>query len=136
MVHDFIARLDYQFGAVAGSDVVMQQFYQITQSKNEKVGNFATCIDIALDKRRVQFLNHVMRQRRGNLLKDHYFYGMNKSLRDSVCYLHNNGAMTHKDLLQEIRMIETEALDPTKVETTAATVVPDLKLVGSGKKWP
>ena len=49
-VHDYIARLDYQFGVVVGPDVLMQQFYQITQSKGEKVGNFATYIDMALDK--------------------------------------------------------------------------------------
>ena len=44
-VHDYITRLDYQFGAVAGSDVLMQQFYQITQSKDEKVHNFVNHID-------------------------------------------------------------------------------------------
>ena len=41
MVHDNIARLDYQCGAVAGSDVLMQQFYQIMQNK---IGNFATYV--------------------------------------------------------------------------------------------
>ena len=49
----------------------MQQFYEITQSK---VGNFANCINVTLDEK-------------GHLLKDFIFYGMNKSLRDSVHYL-------------------------------------------------
>ena len=38
-VHDYIVRLDYQFGVVSGPDVLMQQFYQIMQSKGENVGN-------------------------------------------------------------------------------------------------
>ena len=69
-------RLDYQFGAVAGSDVLMQQFYQITQKQGEKIGDFAIHIDIALDEIRVQFPNLINKAKKGCLLKDHYFYGM------------------------------------------------------------
>ena len=35
--------------------------------------------------------------------------------------------MTHKDLLQEVRTVETEALDLTKVKTTATVVDTDLE---------
>ena len=94
-VHYYIMRLDYHFGVVAGFDVLTQQFYQITQNKGEKVRNFTTHINITLDKNRVQFLNLINKAKKGWLLKDHYFYGMSKSLRGSVCYLYNNEAVTH-----------------------------------------
>ena len=66
---------------VAGSNVLMQQFYQITQSKGENVGNFAAHVDVALDEIRVQFPNLINEAEKRCLLKDHYFYGMSKSER-------------------------------------------------------
>ena len=108
----------------------MQQFYQITQSKGEKLGNFATYIDFTLDEIRVWFLNLINEGKEGCLLRDWYFYGMSKSLTDSVHYLYNNEAVAHKDLLQEVRMIETEALDLTKVKTTVTIVDIDLEVGG------
>ena len=62
-------RLDYQFGAVAESDVLMQEFYQIMQNKNEKVGDFTTHIDITLDEIRVQFLNLINEAKKDGSLK-------------------------------------------------------------------
>ena len=52
---------------------------------------------------------------------------MSKSLRDSVHYLYNNEVVTHKELLQEVRMIETETLDSTKVKATVTIVETDLE---------
>ena len=63
-VHDYIARLNYQFGVVAGSNVLMQQFYHIMQSKGEKVGNDATHIDVALDEIRFDSQTSSMKLRR------------------------------------------------------------------------
>ena len=96
-VNHILQKLTIIFGMVASFDVLMQNFYKVTQSNHEKVPSFKL-----LCPRRI--MDHEMQQH----LKDHLFHGVYKHIRDSIHYLFSNPETTYSQLMVTAHKVESE----------------------------
>ena len=72
------------FGTVASINVLMQNFYKLTQGNLEKVPSFATRLEGTLNQIRLQCPRRIMDQEVQQHLKDCPFHRVCKHIRDSI----------------------------------------------------
>ena len=70
--------------------MVVQDFFQLKQSKLEKVQTFMTRIEESLSRIRARFPGRIANGKVDEYLKDCLFHGMHKSISDSICYLYDD----------------------------------------------
>ena len=107
-VAHILQKLTVIFGTVASFDVLMQNFYKITQSNHEKVPSFATRLEGTLHQIRLQCLGRITDQEVQQHLKDHLFHGVQKHIRDSIRYLYSNPQTTYSQLMVTAHKTESE----------------------------
>ena len=89
-----LQKLTAIFGTVASFDVLMQNFYKVTQSNHEKVAPFAMRLE-TLNQIRLQSPRRIMDHEVQQHLKDHLFHGVWKHIRDSILCLYSNPETTY-----------------------------------------
>jgi hypothetical protein len=120
---DVLAKLEQQYIQVVSCDKLLQDFFQLSQDKGEKVQNFASRLEGALNKIRIRYPNNLTVAEEKRHLKERLFHGMKKNLRDSIRYLFDNEKTTFNDLLIAARRAEAESPDkviaPVKAKATS-----------------
>ena len=125
-VSDILWKLMVIFGMVASSDVLMQNFYKVTQGNHEKVPSFATRLEGTLNQIRLKCPRWIADHRVTWHLKDWLFHGVCKNIRDSIRYLHSNPGTTYSQLMVAACKVESEmeeAKDKVRARSTAPTEV-------------
>ena len=82
-VSNILKKLSVIFGTVTSFDVLMQNFYKISQG-NEKVPSFATWLEGTLNQIRIKCPGRIADHEVPSHLKDRLFHGVKKHVRDSV----------------------------------------------------
>ena len=107
MAH-ILQKLTIIFGIVASFDVLMQNFYKVTQDNHEKVPSSATRMEEAFSQTRLQCLRRVTDLEVQQHLKDHLFHGVHKYISDSIMYLYSNPRTTYSQLMIAAQKAESE----------------------------
>ena len=123
-VCEILEKLSVIFGTVMSFDVLMQNFYKISQG-NEKVPSFVTRLEGTLNQIRIKCPGRIANHEVSTHLKDQLFHGVKKHVRDSVWYLYSNPQTTDSELVVAARRAESKT-EETKVKarSAAATEVP------------
>ena len=110
--------LDGVFGRKTNPDVLMQDFYKITQDTKEKVSNFGIRLKIALDRILVFHPESLTPEEAAKKLKDRFYYGVRQNVREGLRYYYEVLQADYTTLLTKARSIEAE-----KSTSTTAHVV-------------
>ena len=110
-VADILAKLLKAYSATNNKDVLESAFFGMFQAKGKKVQTFTARLEGALYQLRVKFPNAVPESEVDQKLKNHLFYGIHQSLRDSIRYIYRDENITYGDLMVAAREIETESVD-------------------------
>ena len=123
-VSEILEKLSVIFGTVASFDILMQNFYKISQG-NEKVPSFVTRLEGTLNQIRIKCPGRIADHEVSSHLKDRLFHGVKKHVRDSMRYLYSNPQTTYSELVVTARRAESKT-EETKVKarSAAATEVP------------
>ena len=98
MAH-ILQKLTIIFSPMASFDILMQNFYKVTQGNHENVPSCATRLEGTLNQIRLQCPRRVTDLEAQQHLKDHLFRGIHKHIRDSIRYLHSNSGTTYFQLM-------------------------------------
>ena len=123
-VSDILEKLSVIFGTVASFDVLMQNFYKISQG-NKKVPSFAMQLEGTLNQIQIKCPGRIANHEVPSHLKDRLFHSVKKHIRDSMRYLYINLQTTYSELVVAARRAESKT-EETKVKawSAAATEVP------------
>ena len=94
-VSEILEKLLVIFSTVASFDVLMQNFYKISQGGNEKVPSFATRLEGTLNQIRIKCPSRIASHEVPGHLKDRLFHRVKKHVRDSIRYLYSNPQTTY-----------------------------------------
>ena len=81
-VAHILQKLTVIFATVISFDILMQNFYKVTQSNHEKVPSFAMRLEGTLNQIWLQCSGRIMGQEVQQHLKDCLFHGIHKHIRD------------------------------------------------------
>ena len=130
-VSDILDKLLVIFRTVALFDVLMQNFYKITQENNEKVPSFAMRLEGTLNQIGIRCPGQITDCEVPWHLKKQLFHGVQKYVRDLITYLYDNSETTYSKLVVAAHQAESE-MEETKerVKARSATTTE----VASGSK--
>ena len=114
------------FGTVAPFDVLMQNFYKITQGNNEKVPLFAMRLEGTLNQIRLRCPRWITDCEVPWHLKEWLFHGVWKHVRDSIRYVYGNSKTTYSELVVTAHWAESkteETKERVKARSAVATEV-------------
>ena len=115
-----------EFGKVTSYDVLTQELNRIQMGKNERISEFSVRLCSAIERVRRMYPDRVTDANAEVRLRERFFYGLRRSLRDSVRYRYDTGA-TYPQLLTALREQEAEREGDRAIETAtskAASVEP------------
>ena len=118
-VQTILQKLEMMHGAVHPFDVIMRRVFNVSQAKGENVTQFATKLESA--KSNVQ-RDHPMQSAQVNLrngMRDRFYQGLKKTLKESLRYLYNTGA-PYETILVAARTAEAEGENFKEPETASA----------------
>ena len=121
-----ISTLEERYGKGETTDKIQQEFYQLTQDRNEQVQQFVGWLEFRYKKLVTSYPDRY----NSNTLKERLFYGMTQHLRDSMRYLYKQPSTTYEELLASAKETEAEWLEHKTVRLKATTA----SLVDPGKK--
>ena len=98
-ISDILDKLAVICITVALFDVLMQNFYKVTQGNNEKVPLFAMRLESTLNQIRLQCPGWITDHEVPWHLKEQLFHGVCKYVRDSIRYLYGNSKTTYSELV-------------------------------------
>ena len=107
MAH-ILQKLTIICGTVVSFDVLMQNFYKVTQCKHEKVPSFPTRLEGTLNWIRLQCPGRITDWEVQQHLKDCLFHGVCKHIRDLIRYLYSNPGTTYSQLMIAAHKAESE----------------------------
>ena len=107
-VAHILQKLTIIFGTVASFDVLMQNFYKVTQGNHEKVPSFATRLEGTLNQIRLLCPGRVTDLEVWQYLKDYLFHGVHKHIIDSIKYLYSNPWTSYSQLMVATHKVEFE----------------------------
>ena len=138
-VREILQKLMVIFGMVASFDVLMQNFYKVTQGNNEKVPSFATRLEGILNQIWLKCPGRIADHEVTCHFKDQLFHRVHKHIRDSIRYFHGNPKTTYSQLMVAARKAESKNEDikeKVKAQSLAATEVSDgSKELGNQIAW-
>ena len=117
--HDYLEKLEVQYGGVATADTLMQQFYHLSQDKGETVACFAARVEGALNRLMVRYPQLIPPKDKDRQLLERVFNGMHVDNQNGVRYLYNEPGVTYKEFLLEARRTDKKAV---AVRAKAASV--------------
>ena len=123
MAH-ILQKLTVIFRTVVLFNVLMQNFYKVTQGNHEEVTSFTTTLDGTLNQIRLQCPRRITDQEVQQHLKDCLFHGVYKHIRDSVQYLYSNLGTTYSKLMITAHSVESknkEAHDKVRARSAVTT---------------
>ena len=112
------------FGTVALFNVLMQNFYKVSQSNNEKVPSFTMRLEGTLNQIHLQCPGRMTDLEAQQHLQDHLFHGMRKHICDSVWYLYSTHSMSYSQLkipAQKVECKKEETQDWARARTVVTT---------------
>ena len=112
--------LDGVFRMKTDPDVLMQDFYKITQDAREKVSNFGIRLKVALERILVFHPESLSPNEAAKILKDKFYYGMRQNVREGLRYYYKVLQADYTTLLTKARSIEAEK--STSTTTHAVTM--------------
>ena len=102
----------------------MQNFYKVTQSNHEKVPSFAMRLEGTLNQIRLKCPKRITDWEVQQHLKDCLFHGVQKHIRDSICYLYSNSKTTYSQLMVAAHKAENENEEAQdKVQAKSAVTI-------------
>ena len=121
--------LDGVFGRKSSPDVLMQDFYKITQDPKDKVGNFGIRLKVAFDRIIVFHPESLTQLEATKKLKGRFYYGVRQSVREGLQYYYKMLQADYTTLLTKARCIETEksTSTPATSVTLKSTAPVDIK---------
>ena len=114
-----IEALEERYGKGETTDHIQQEFYQLTQDKNEQVQQFAGRLEFRYKKLVVSYPDRY----NAGTLKERLFYGMTQHLRDSMQYLYKQPDTTYEELLASAKEAEAEWFEHKMMRSKAMSVV-------------
>ena len=112
------------FGTVASFNILMQNFYKVTQDNNEKVPFFAMRLEGTLNQIRLQCPGRMTDLEVQQHLKDHLFQGVQKHIQDSMQYLYSTPRSSYSQLMVAACKAESknkEIWDKVRARAAVAT---------------
>ena len=125
-VTEILQKLTITFGTVASFNVLMQNFYKVTQGNHEKVLSFTTRLEQTLNQIWLKCPRRIVDCEVACHLKDQLFHAVHKHIRDSIRYLHSYPKTTYSQLMVAARKAESEtedAKEKVRAKSSAATEV-------------
>ena len=107
--------LDGVFGRKTNPDVLMEDFYKITQDFKEKVSNFGIRSKVALDRIMVSHPESLTQEDTSKKLKDCFYYGVRPNVREGLFYYYEVLQADYTTLLTKARSVEAEKSTATTV---------------------
>ena len=109
---------------MASFNILMQNFYKVTQGNHEKVPSFATRLQGTFNQIRLQFPGRAKDLEVQQHLKDNLFHGVHKHIRDSIRYLYSNPRTIYSQLMiaaHKTKSENEEACDKVRARSAMAT---------------
>ena len=120
----YLPKLTVIFGTVVLFDVLMQNFYKITQRNHEKFPSFAMRLEGTLNQIRLQCPGRIMGWKVQVQLKDHLFHRVCKHIRDSIWYLYSYPRTNYSQLMITAHKAQSEneeAHDKVRAKSAVTT---------------
>ena len=114
-----IDELVERYCVTATHDMLVCEFHQLSQERNERIREFAGRIEKVSKKLQRQISERYPDK---VLLKDRLFHGMNQHLKDSLRYLYTQSSVTYANLLQAAYAAEVEAEKGRAAHSKAANL--------------
>ena len=93
-VEMLLEKVEDRFGEKWTADGLQQDFYKITQGKNEKVRQFTGRLEAQFKKLKEK----VPECCDNRMLKEHLFHGMHQQLKDSIWFCYKREETTYEEL--------------------------------------
>ena len=110
-VETLLEKVEDRFGDKWTADGLQQEFYQITQGRNEKVRQFAG----RLEAKCKRLKEKVPDRYNNDILKERFFHGMHQHLKDSIWFCSKQEDTTYDELFLETVEAKKEKVPETKV---------------------
>ena len=123
-VANILQKMMVIFGMVALFNVLMQNFYKVTQENHEKVPSFATRQEGTLNQIQLKCPRQIASCEVPWHPKDHRFCEVHKHIRDSIRYLCSNPETTYSQLMVKACKAESEteeAIDKVRARLAITT---------------
>ena len=124
-VDHILQKLSVICGTVASFDVLMQNFYKVTQGNNKKVPSFAMRFEGTLNQIQLQCPRRIMDLEAEQHLKDHLFHGVYKHIHDSVWYLYSTLGNSYSQLMVAAQKVKSENEETWEKVRARAAVTTD-----------
>ena len=111
--------LETRYGKGQMTDKLQQEFYQLTQERNESAQQFAGRLEFKYKRLICLYPDRYNL----NILKERLFYGMTQHLRDWMRYLYKETETGYKQLLSAAREAETKWMETKTIKAKATSVV-------------
>ena len=98
-VSNILEKLSVIFGTIASFNVLMQNFYKITQGSSKKVPSFATRLEGILNQIRLRCPGQITDHEVPWHLKECLFYRVRKHMRESIRYLCGNPKTSYSEVV-------------------------------------
>ena len=124
-VSDILEKLLF-IGTMPSFDILMQNFYKITQGNSKKVPSFTMRLEGILNQIRLRCPWQITDCEVPWHLKEWLFHGVRKHVRDSIRYLYGNSETTYLELVITAHRVESkmeETKERVKARSAAATEV-------------
>ena len=121
--------LDEVFRRKTNPDVLMQDFYKITQDTKEKVSNFGIRLKVALNRILVFHPESLTSAEAAKKLKDRFYYGVRQNVKEGLRYYYEVLQADYTTLLTKARSIEAEKSTST---TTHAVTMKSASTIEAG----
>ena len=121
-VSNILQKLMVIFGMDASFDILMQNFYKVTQGNHKNVHSFATRLEGTLNQIQLKCPRWIADCKVLWHLKDHLFHGVCKHMRDSIRYLYSNPETTYSQLMVMACKAESK-MEEAKVKVRARSAV-------------
>ena len=109
-------KVEDRFGEKWTADGLQQDFYMITQGKNEKVRQFAGRLEAQFKK----LIEKVPGCYDNSMLKERLFHGMHQQLKDSIRFCYKREETTYEELFREA--VEAEKEKNSEIKVTSLKV--------------
>ena len=119
-VGEVLELLDGVFRQKTNPNMLMQDFYKITQDAKEKVSHFGIRLKVALDRILVFHPESLTSEEAAKKLKDRFYYGVRQNVREGLKYYYEVLQADYTTLLTKARSIEAEK--STSTATHAVTM--------------
>ena len=115
-VEMLLDKVEDRFGEKWTADGLQQDFYKITQGKNEKVRQFTGRLEAQFKKLKEKVPGHYD----NSMLKERLFHGMHQQLKDSIQFYYKREETTYEELFWEA--VEAEKEKNVEINVTSLKV--------------